>query len=73
MNSNFEDLLRLFNAGNVEYLIVGGYAVMLFTEPRYTRDLDIWIAATSENAAKVYAALAEFGAPLVPLGVKLSY
>jgi hypothetical protein len=48
----------------VEYLIVGGYAVMLYTEPRYTKDLDIWIAATSANAAKVYAALAAFGAPL---------
>jgi hypothetical protein len=64
MNSNFEDLLKLFNANRVEYLIVGGYAVMLYTEPRYTKDLDIWIAATSENAAKVYAALAAFGAPL---------
>jgi hypothetical protein len=67
MNSNFEDLLRVFNANRVEYLIVGGYAVMLYTEPRYTKDLDIWIAATSENATRVYAALAAFGAPLAGL------
>jgi hypothetical protein len=67
MNSNFEDLLRLFNANRVEYLIVGGYAVMLYTEPRYTKDLDIWITATSENSTKVYAALAAFGAPLAGL------
>jgi hypothetical protein len=67
MNSNFEDLLRLFNANRVEYLIVGGYAVMLYTEPRYTKDLDIRIAATSENATKVYGALAVFGAPLAGL------
>src|ERR1700689_4058437 len=67
MNSNFEDLLRLFNANRVEYLIVGGYAVMFYSEPRYTNDLDVWIAATSENATKVYAALAAFGAPLAGL------
>jgi hypothetical protein len=69
MNSNFEDLLRLFNANGVEYLIVGGYAVMLYTEPRYTNDLDVWIGATSENAAKVYNALGAFGAPLSGLTV----
>jgi hypothetical protein len=67
MNSDFENLLRLFNANSVEYLIVGGYAVMLYTEPRYTKDLDIWIAATSANATKVYGAPAAFGAPLAGL------
>jgi hypothetical protein len=49
MNSNFEDLLRLFNANRDEYLTVGGYAVMLYTEPRCTKHLDVWIAATSET------------------------
>ena len=42
----------------------GGYAVMLYTEPRYTKDLDIWVEPTQENAQKVFLALAEFGAPL---------
>jgi hypothetical protein len=37
---------------------------MLYTEPRYTKDLDIWIEATEKNAGRVYRALAEFGAPL---------
>ena len=37
---------------------------MLYTEPRYTKDLDIWVEATLENAAGVYRALADFGAPL---------
>ena len=45
MNSDFEELLSLFNANDVNYLVVGGYAVMLYTEPRYTKDLDIWIEA----------------------------
>jgi hypothetical protein len=67
MNSNFEGPLRLFNPNRVEYLIVGDYAVMFYCEPRYTKDLDIWIAATSTKVAKVYAALAAFGAPLAGL------
>ena len=64
MNSDFEELLRIFDATAVKYLIVGGHAVMLYTEPRYTKDLDIWIEASPDNADKVFRALAEFGAPL---------
>ena len=64
MNSDFEELLRIFNGNEVKYLIVGGYAVMLYTEPRYTKDLDVWVLADPENAAKVWQSLVEFGAPL---------
>jgi predicted nucleotidyltransferase len=61
---DFKELLRAFNERKVEYLIVGGYAVMKYSEPRFTKDLDVWIRNSLENAAKVYEALAEFGAPL---------
>ena len=64
MNSSFSELLSLFNDADVRYLLVGGHAVMLYTEPRFTKDLDIWIDATEENAARVFKALAQFGAPL---------
>jgi hypothetical protein len=37
---------------------------MKYSEPRYTKDLDIWVEASEENAARVYASLAEYGAPL---------
>jgi hypothetical protein len=67
MSSDFEELLRIFNGNEVKYLIVGGYAVMLYTEPRYTKDLDVWVQANPDNAAKVWRALAEFGAPLAGL------
>ena len=67
MSSDFEELLRNFNGNEVKYLIVGGYAVMLYTEPRYTKDLDVWVLANPENAAKVWRALVEFGAPLAGL------
>jgi len=61
---DFKELLRTFDEKKAEYLIVGGYAVMKYTEPRFTKDLDLWIRNSPENAAKVYQALAEFGAPL---------
>ena len=63
INSDFKDLLRSLNAGGVRYLVVGGYAVMVHTEPRYTKDLDIWISPDRENARVMLAALAAFGAP----------
>lgn len=47
MNSDFEELLSIFNENSVRYLVVGGHAVMLYTEPRYTKDLDVWIDGVS--------------------------
>ena len=64
VNSDFSDLLRLFNAGRVRYLVVGGYAVVQYAEPRFTADLDLWTGIDSRNAHAVYEALQEFGAPL---------
>ena len=43
---------------------------MLYTEPRYTKDLDIWIEPSPDNAARVYRALAGFGAPLSGIQVE---
>lgn len=60
----FKELLSTFNEHGVRYLIVGGFAVMVYSEPRYTKDLDIWVEASTENASKVFAALRKFGAPL---------
>jgi hypothetical protein len=53
-----------------EFLIVGAYAVMAVTEPRYTKDLDVWIRPSATNARKVYRALEAFGAPLSNLTVR---
>ena len=63
-NSDFSDLLRLFNAGRVRYLVVGGFAVIQYAEPRFTADLDLWVGTDPRNAGAVYEALREFGAPL---------
>jgi hypothetical protein len=64
MNPDFVDLLRAFAAADVRFLIVGAYALALHGRPRATGDLDVWIDATADNAAKVMRALASFGAPL---------
>jgi len=63
INSDFKDLLHELNAAGVRYLIVGGYAVMVHTEPRYTKDLDVWIEPIESNAQNLFVALARFGAP----------
>ncbi len=65
INPDFADLLRIFYEEKVEYLIVGAYAVIFYTEPRYTKDLDIWVNPTPENAKRVWRALERFGAPLI--------
>ena len=64
INSDFKELLSAFNDHQVKYLVVGGYAVMKYAEPRYTKDIDLWVGANKENAAAVFAALRAFGAPL---------
>ncbi|MCK6584810.1 MAG: nucleotidyltransferase [Anaerolineales bacterium] len=70
VNSDFSDLLRIFNEHGVKYLVVGGYAVVQYAEPRYTKDLDVLIATDKKNAEAVYSALREFGAPLAGLTSK---
>jgi hypothetical protein len=70
VNSDFSDLLRLFNANNVRYLVIGGYAVTQHAEPRFTKDLDLWISTGTNNAHAVFKALKEFGAPLANLTVE---
>lgn len=62
--SDFKELLSAFNSRNVRYLVIGGYAVIVHSQPRATKDLDLLISPDTENAKAVYAALAEFGAPL---------
>ena len=70
MSPDFKEILSTFNRHEVRYLVVGAYAVMKYSEPRFTKDLDIWIEATRENAEKVFAALLDFGAPLSQLKIE---
>ena len=69
MNPDFVDLLRAFVAADVRFLIVGAYALALHGRPRATGDLDVWVEASPDNAARVMQALASFGAPLSEVSV----
>ncbi len=64
MYQDYKDLLYAFHARGVKYLIVGAYAVTFHAQPRFTKDIDLFIKADPANAQAVYAALADFGAPL---------
>ncbi|MEP7214183.1 MAG: hypothetical protein ABI791_13985 [Acidobacteriota bacterium] len=56
--------MKILNDGKVKYLVVGGYAVSKHAEPRFTKDLDIWISNSPENAERVFQSLTEFGSPM---------
>ncbi len=58
---DFKDFLQLLNSEKVEYLLVGGYAVGYCGYPRATGDLDVWVAVSEMNAAKVVDVLQRFG------------
>jgi hypothetical protein len=58
---DFKEFLQLLNSHQVEYLLIGGYAVGYYGYPRATADMDIWIAIRPENAEKVVKVLREFG------------
>ena len=64
MNSDFKDLLALLNKYQARYVVIGGYAVMLYTEPRYTKDLDIAVGVSEADVVAVRSALTEFGFPM---------
>lgn len=69
MNSDFKELLKIFAEEKVKYLIIGGYAVAKHAEPRYTKDLDIWISNRRDNAERIFQALKNFGAPLAKITI----
>jgi hypothetical protein len=64
VNPDFKDLFSIFNAHDVEYLVVGAHAVIYYGRPRFTKDLDVWVNPDPRNAGRVWRALQQFGAPL---------
>lgn len=69
LHEDFLDLLVLFADTGVEFVIVGAYALALHGAPRASGDIDLFVRPTPENAERVFAALARFGAPLQAAGV----
>lgn len=64
---DFKEFLQLLNAHQIKYLLIGGYAVGYHGYPRATVDMDIWVAIHPQNAARIVAALKEFGFDLPDL------
>ena len=61
LNPDFREFIQLLNDNGVRYLVISGYAVALHGYPRYTKDMDIWVDMTAENAAKIVKALEQCG------------
>lgn len=64
LTDDYREMLSALSAENVEYIVVGAYAVAFHGSPRATGDLDILVSPTPENAQRVYQGLLRFGAPL---------
>jgi hypothetical protein len=58
---DFEDFVKLLNKHQVDYMVVGRYALAFHGKPRHTGDLDIWINCSETNAKKLVIAIKEFG------------
>jgi len=61
LNQDFKEFIELLNKHKVKYLVVGGYAVGFHGYPRFTGDIDFWIAISNQNATKILNVLNEFG------------
>lgn len=70
LNPDFRDILSALHAENVEFLVVGSYAVAVHGRARATEDLDIWVRPSASNSERVMRALLRFGAPTTMLSAK---
>ena len=61
MTKDFEELFECLTRRSVKALVVGGYAVAFHGQPRFTKDIDVFVEASPENAARLLDALADFG------------
>lgn len=69
LNEDYREMLQLLLEEDVEFIVVGAYALAAHGYPRATGDIDIWIRPDEENAKRVLKALQRFGSPLYSLGV----
>jgi hypothetical protein len=70
LGKDFRDLLELLNRHGVRYLAVGGFAVAVHGKPRYTKDLDLWVEVSADNARRIVSALDDFGFASLGLGAE---
>jgi len=70
LNKDYKDILQIFLDNKAQFLVVGAYALGVYGYPRATGDIDLWIMASPDNAAKVYKSLIQFGAPMEQMNEK---
>lgn len=70
LNRDFRDILSAFCEEQVEFMVIGAYAMAFHGFPRATGDIDLWILCSDENAERVWRALVTFGAPLSDLSIE---
>lgn len=61
LTKDFKEFFELLNTEEVEYLLIGGFAVALYGHVRYTSDIDAWVGTSPENVRRVVSALRKFG------------
>jgi hypothetical protein len=61
LNQDFKEFIQSLNDNHVLYMVVGGYAVAMHGHPRYTKDIDIWIQLSEDNAIRIVKAIEHFG------------
>ena len=61
LNKDFREFIESLNSNKVKFLVLGGYALAFHGHPRYTKDLDVWLELSSENADRTMKALEDFG------------
>ena len=71
LHPDFKEFLKLLNSHQVDYLLVGGYAVSIHGYPRYTGNIDFWVAVSEGNANKLVSVLKEFGFNVPNLSTEL--
>lgn len=67
ISRDYEELFSTLNTHKIKYLVVGAHAVVFYTQPRFTKDLDVWIPAALNDPQHVYQALKAYGAPVKEL------
>ena len=70
LNDDFQDFILCLNAYNVDYLIVGGYAVIHYGHSRTTGDIDIWVRKSMENYGKLELSFKKFGMPVFDMTIE---
>ncbi len=69
LDRDFKEFAESLNARNVDYLVVGGYALAAHGHPRYTGDIDFWVRPSADNLARLLDALKDFGFGSLSLGL----